>query len=42
MMKELAKFAVNGLSKKNFTDKELKSIVKEVFKTEQRPEKKSR
>ena len=40
MMLELAKLATSKNNNKNLTDKELKGIVKEVFKTEQRPEKK--
>ena len=40
MMIELAKLATSKEQKKYLTDKELKKIVKEVFKTEQRPEKK--
>ena len=40
MMLELAKLATSKSNNKNLTDKELKAIVKEVFKTEQRPEKK--
>ena len=39
MMKELANLAVNGLSKKDTNKKKLKSIIKQIFKTEQRPEK---
>ncbi len=40
MMLELAKLATSKNNNKNLSDKELKGIVKEVFKTEQRPEKK--
>ena len=40
MMLELAKLATSKANEKYLTDKELKKIVKEVFKTEQRPEKK--
>ncbi len=40
MMLELAKLATSKNNNKKLTDKELKGIVKEVFKTEQRPEKK--
>ena len=40
MMIELAKLATSKKDNRYLNDKELKSIVKEVFKTEQRPEKK--
>ncbi len=40
MMLELAKLATSKKNEKYLTEKELKVIVKEVFKTEQRPEKK--
>ena len=40
MMLELAKLATSKNKDKKLSDKELKLIVKEVFKTEQRPEKK--
>ena len=40
MMLELAKLATSKKNERYLTEKELKVIVKEVFKTEQRPEKK--
>ena len=40
MMLQLAKLATSKNQSKKLSDKELKLIVKEVFKTEQRPEKK--
>ena len=40
MMLQLAKLATAKNNNKSLSDKELKAIVKEVFKTEQRPEKK--
>ena len=39
MMKELANLAILGFSKKDKNQKKLKSIIKQIFKTEQRPEK---
>ena len=39
MMKELANLAIYGFSNKDKNHKKLKSIIKQIFKTEQRPEK---
>ena len=39
MMKELANLAIYGFSNKDKNQKKLKSIIKQIFKTEQRPEK---
>ena len=39
MMKELANLAIYGFADKEKNQKKLKSIIKQIFKTEQRPEK---
>ena len=39
MMKELANLAIYGFNNKDKNQKKLKSIIKQIFKTEQRPEK---